>query len=126
MPREYRRYEPDQTLLFPPSLRDWLPEEHLAFFISDTVDALDVSAFEKRNGQRQRSASKAERSGPSRPQVGPESGGGRGGETGANGKDSGGLWAEGLESSEKALLGARKTGGVHRRPAADRLASEPA
>ena len=41
MPREYRRYEPDQTLLFPPSLRDWLPEEHLAFFLSDTIDALE-------------------------------------------------------------------------------------
>jgi transposase len=50
MPREYRRYEPDQTLLFPPSLRDWLPEEHLAFFLSDTIDALDLGAFEARYG----------------------------------------------------------------------------
>ena len=51
MPREYRRYEPDQTLLFPPSLRDWLPEEHLAFFLSDTIDALDLSAFDARYGE---------------------------------------------------------------------------
>jgi transposase len=50
MPREFRRYEPDQTLLFPPSVRDWLPEDHLAFFISDTIDALDLSAFEERYG----------------------------------------------------------------------------
>ena len=50
MPREFRRYEPDQGLLLPPSLRDWLPEDHLAFFISDTVDALDLSAFESRYG----------------------------------------------------------------------------
>ena len=50
MPREYRRYEPDQSLLLPPSLRDWLPEEHLAFFLSDTIDALDLSAFDKRYG----------------------------------------------------------------------------
>jgi transposase len=50
MPREYRRYEPDQTLLLPPSLRDWLSEDHLAFFISDTIDALDLSAFEARYG----------------------------------------------------------------------------
>ena len=51
MPREYRRYEPDQTLLLPPSLRDWLPEDHLAFFISDAIDAMDLSAFEARYGE---------------------------------------------------------------------------
>jgi transposase len=50
MPREFRPYEPDQTLLFPPSLRDWLPEGHLAFFLSDTIDALDLSAFDRRYG----------------------------------------------------------------------------
>ena len=50
MPREFRRYEPDQALLLPPSLRDWLPEEHLAFFLSDTIDALDLSAFDDRYG----------------------------------------------------------------------------
>ena len=50
MPREFRRYEPDQSLLFPPSLRDWLPEEHLAFFVSDTIDALDLGAFDDRYG----------------------------------------------------------------------------
>ena len=50
MPREYRRYEPDQTLLLPPSLRDWLPEDHLAFFLSDSIDALDLSGFEARYG----------------------------------------------------------------------------
>ena len=51
MPREYRRYEPDQTLLLPPSLRDWLPEDHLSFFLSDTIDAMDLSAFEARYGE---------------------------------------------------------------------------
>ena len=45
MPREVRLYEPDQGLLLPPSLRDWLPEGHLAFFISDAIDAMDLSAF---------------------------------------------------------------------------------
>ena len=50
MPREFRRYEPDQTLLLPPSLRDWLPEDHLAFFLSDTIDALDLDAFDARYG----------------------------------------------------------------------------
>jgi transposase len=50
MPRNYRRYEPDQSLLLPPSLRDWLPEDHLAFFISDSVDAMDLRAFDARYG----------------------------------------------------------------------------
>ncbi len=48
MPREFRPYEPDQGFLLPPSLRDWLPEGHLAFFISDAIDAMDLSAFEAR------------------------------------------------------------------------------
>jgi transposase len=50
MPREFRSYEPDQGLLLPPSLRDWLPEGHLAFFVSDAIDALDLGAFEARYG----------------------------------------------------------------------------
>jgi len=50
MPRDYRRYDPDQSLMFPPSLRDWLPEDHLAYFLSDTIDALDISAFDARYG----------------------------------------------------------------------------
>jgi len=50
MPRDYRRYDPDQTLLLPPSLRDWLPEDHLSFFLSDAIDAMDLSAFEARYG----------------------------------------------------------------------------
>ena len=36
---------PEQDLLLPPSLRDWLPEDHLAFFVSDLVDHLDLSAI---------------------------------------------------------------------------------
>jgi hypothetical protein len=30
----------------PPSLREWLPEDHLAYFVSDVVDQLDPSAIE--------------------------------------------------------------------------------
>jgi transposase len=41
----FRRYAPEQSILLPPSPRDWLPEGHLAYFISDTVDNLDLSAF---------------------------------------------------------------------------------
>jgi len=45
MPTTFRPCAPDQSLLFPPSPRDWLPEGHLAFFIADTVAALDVQTF---------------------------------------------------------------------------------
>lgn len=32
-------------MLMPPSVRDWLPEEHLAFFVLDTVAELDLTEF---------------------------------------------------------------------------------
>jgi len=35
----------NQWLLFPPSLHDWLPERHLARFLVDVVDALDLGAI---------------------------------------------------------------------------------
>ena len=44
----YRPYQPEQPFLLPPSLRDWLPQGHLAYFISDTIDQLDVSALHER------------------------------------------------------------------------------
>ena len=46
MAKTYRPYSPDQMLLLPPSLRDWLPENHLVYFVSDVVDQLDLSAIE--------------------------------------------------------------------------------
>jgi len=45
MPKGYRTYLPEQELLLPPSLREWLPENHLAYFVSDVVDQLDLSAM---------------------------------------------------------------------------------
>lgn len=48
MPTTYRPYAPDQALLLPASLQDWLPERHLAYFIADAVDALDLGAFHAR------------------------------------------------------------------------------
>ena len=46
--KTYRPYEPEQTLLLPPALEDWLPEGHLARFVSDVVDELDLSEIEAR------------------------------------------------------------------------------
>ena len=45
MAKTYRPYVPEQDLLLPPSLRDWLPEGHLAFFVSDLIDQLDLSTI---------------------------------------------------------------------------------
>lgn len=45
MAKTYRPYVPEQDLLLPPSLREWLPEDHLAYFVSDLVDHLDLSAI---------------------------------------------------------------------------------
>src|SRR5205085_12525341 len=35
----------DQAFLMPPSLRDWLPEDHLAWFVIESVGRLDLEAF---------------------------------------------------------------------------------
>ena len=48
MPASYQPYEPQQQRLLPDALQDWLPEGHLAYFISDSVDSLDLSAFHAR------------------------------------------------------------------------------
>jgi transposase len=46
MAKTYKIYLPEQNLLLPPSLRDWLPENHLVYCVSDVVDQLDLSAIE--------------------------------------------------------------------------------
>src|SRR5881398_2753813 len=43
MRRIYMSYDPEQRLLLPQDLREWLPEEHLALFVSDVVEQLDLS-----------------------------------------------------------------------------------
>lgn len=37
--------ERDQTFLMPPSMAEWLPEDHLAWFVLDAVDRLDLAGF---------------------------------------------------------------------------------
>ena len=46
MQKTFRPYDPDQMLLLPPSLRDWVPAGDLAHFISDVTDEMDLSAIE--------------------------------------------------------------------------------
>ena len=45
MPTSFRPYQPEQSFLLPPSPADWLSEGHLAHFVSDMVDQLDLKAF---------------------------------------------------------------------------------
>lgn len=54
MGKSYRPYYPDEELLLPPSLRDWLPERHLAYFVSDVVDNLDLSVMDAVYGNEKR------------------------------------------------------------------------
>ena len=42
MPTTYRPYQPDQPMLLPPDLQEWVPPGHLAHHVSDVVDALDL------------------------------------------------------------------------------------
>ena len=46
MSKSYQPWTQDQAYLLPPSLRDWLPEDHLAWFILEVVSQLDLSAIE--------------------------------------------------------------------------------
>src|SRR6202140_593168 len=46
MAKTFRSYLPEQNLLLPPSLREWLPDDHLSYFVSDVVDQLDLSEIE--------------------------------------------------------------------------------
>ena len=45
MPTSYREYDPNQGLLLPEDMREWLPDGHLAWHVSELVDGLDLGAF---------------------------------------------------------------------------------
>jgi transposase len=44
-PKTFRPWNPEQTLLLPPSPVEWLPENHLVFFLLDLASELDLSAI---------------------------------------------------------------------------------
>ena len=54
MSKTYLPYDPNQQLLLPAALQEWLPEDHLAYFISDVVDQLDLSDITARYEQERR------------------------------------------------------------------------
>ena len=45
MAYHFRAGDRDQAFLLPPDLRDWLPQDHLAWFVLDVVDQLDLHPF---------------------------------------------------------------------------------
>ena len=45
MPQNFLDCDREQVLLMPPSLADWLPEDHLAWFVLTAVNQMDLSAF---------------------------------------------------------------------------------
>jgi transposase len=48
MPTSFLPYEPNQDFLLPPSPSEWLPENHLAYFVSEMIDRLDLEIFYSR------------------------------------------------------------------------------
>lgn len=49
MPRSYRPVDRDQRFLMPPDMAEWLPQDHLVWFLIDVVDQLDTTVFHRRH-----------------------------------------------------------------------------
>jgi hypothetical protein len=45
MPQNFLSADREQAFLLPPSVRDWLPVDHLAWFVIDAVGVLDLAVF---------------------------------------------------------------------------------
>ncbi len=43
MSRKFCEWQRDASCLFPPSLRDWLPEDHVVYFLLDVTAQIDIS-----------------------------------------------------------------------------------
>ena len=56
--KSYRAWNPGQSFLLPPSPLEWLPEGHLAYFILELVETIDLSAI---NGAIQEKDARGER-----------------------------------------------------------------
>jgi hypothetical protein len=48
VPKSYRPWTPTQSYLLPPSPLEWLPKDHLAYFVLDLACQLDLSAIDAR------------------------------------------------------------------------------
>ena len=52
MGKQFRSCDLNQAYLLPPSLQDWLPEGHVARFVAEVVEALDLSAIYAKDEER--------------------------------------------------------------------------
>ena len=43
--KRFKPYHPNQLLLLPPDMKDWLPDDDLVYFIMEMLDRLDLSAI---------------------------------------------------------------------------------
>ena len=68
MSKTYLPYDPGQQLLLPQALQEWLPEDHLAYFVSDIVDQFDPRFREGRLSRRSRPAT-SKSGGAGRPTI---------------------------------------------------------
>jgi hypothetical protein len=48
MPQNFLACDREQELLLPPSLREWLAEDHFAWFVIEAIGELDLAAFSPR------------------------------------------------------------------------------
>ena len=58
-PKSFRPWNPEQTLLLPPSPVDWLPENHLVFFLLDLAAELDLEVIHSHYRQKDSRGEKA-------------------------------------------------------------------
>src|SRR4051812_50078540 len=57
MPQNFLACDREQSFLLPPDVREWLPENHLAWFVIDTVAVMDTAAvFSPHRGDGHRGA----------------------------------------------------------------------
>lgn len=45
MSKTFRSYDMNQQLLLPPNLRQWLPGDHLALYLRDVVESLNLTGI---------------------------------------------------------------------------------
>ena len=50
--RRFKPYQPNQLFLLPPDMKQWLPEDHLVYFVMDVVSQLDLDAIYRRYDSR--------------------------------------------------------------------------
>lgn len=50
--KQFRDWNPDQSFLLPPSLQEWLPEDHPVYMMLDILEEIDVSAIDEKYQQK--------------------------------------------------------------------------